>query len=139
MEVKTVAPKANRSITVDYPFPATVEEAVTQFGEQVVLSIFYDQLALKLQARVRNAMEKGLKEGTTRMSDEEIQTDVLAWKPGVAVVRSVDPVTKILAKFPNLSKDDQNSLIERLIAQMRGEEPDTGEEAGSNQGELELE
>ena len=110
MDVSTVAPKAaDRSITVDYPFPDTLQGCVEAFGEEVVKSTFLAEAVIKLQAKVRSMLEAGAvanKKGEIKsehMNDDEIKSAALSWKPGVAIIRKSDPVATFLGKVEKMA------------------------------------
>jgi len=52
----------------------------------------------------------------TGKSQEEIQAAMSAWKPGVAIERTVDPVASVLGKFGSMSPEEQKALIKQLQA-----------------------
>ena len=49
-------------------------------------------------------------------SNEEIIAKMQGWKPGVPMERIVDPVGATLARFQNMSAQEQNDLLNKLRA-----------------------
>jgi hypothetical protein len=95
--------------TILFDFGSTVEEAIEKFTAEVVHSNFVRASKVTCQAALRRLMEAG-------KSDEEIDTAMAAWKPGVALERTIDPEAALLAKFGKMDAAQQAAFIAELQA-----------------------
>lgn len=103
----------DKSVTVVYDFGGTVEAAIEKFGAQVVYSNFTRAAVITAQAIMRREMEAG-------KTSEQIAEKMATWKPGVAIERVVDPIGATMSKFKSMSAEEQNALIEKLMAMQAG-------------------
>lgn len=92
-----------------FDFGQNLDGAVAKFGAEVVYSNFVRASKVTAQAAMRRLMEAG-------KSQEEVQTTMEAWKPGVALERTVDPVAALLAKFGKMDAAAQAQLLADLQA-----------------------
>lgn len=107
--VSITAKKGDNDATIGYDFGETLDEAVELFGEEVVFSGFRRTSVITAQAAIRRYLETG-------HSEEEVQSKMEEWKPGVSLVRVIDPVKAILSKADAMEDDDIEALIEKLRA-----------------------
>jgi hypothetical protein len=114
--VSTTTLKDGRSITVEYDFGSSLEEAIELFGEEVVFSNAKANMVIGLQGRIRALMKKN-KEGDVR-SEEEIIALASAWKPGIKVVKESDPVGAITKRSEKMSLSQIEDTIEALRKKM---------------------
>ena len=98
-----------REMVVNYDFGGNVEGAVSKFGADVVYSNFVRAAKITAQAVMRRLAEGG-------KSDEEIADTMAAWKPGVQLERTVDPVAAMLKKFGSMDAEAQAKFIADLQA-----------------------
>jgi len=92
-----------------YDFGQNLEGAVEKFGADVVYSNFVRASKVTAQAAMRRLLEGG-------KSQEEVQTTMDSWKPGVTLERTVDPVAVLLAKFGKMDASAQAQLLADLQA-----------------------
>lgn len=69
LEIKVGAPTVARNLTISVPFPETVEEAVKEYGADVVLKAIEAEFKVSAQAAARTRM---IKVGDDFQSDETI-------------------------------------------------------------------
>jgi hypothetical protein len=100
------------STTFDYNLPDSVEDAVEEFGEDVVLSIINQQVKIKVQAAARIKMQQG-------KANDEIQKWAGTYKPGLAAERksNLDRIAEAMAK---LTPEERKALREKIAAQQTG-------------------
>jgi hypothetical protein len=115
--ITTKAPKKdNRTISVDYDFGASLQDAVNRFGEAVVFSFFEDNATIALQQRIRAWMEADL-------SDADINAKVAEWKPGVKSPRTggkkKDPATLLKEAFASMSAEEKQAMLRDLKASLQ--------------------
>jgi hypothetical protein len=111
LEVEAKVPAQSKMAKGYFKFGKDLQEAIELFGEEVVFSNFRAQAKIKLQALMRSWVDKG-----------KSVADLLAqWKPGVQMERTpVDPLVAAENKFDNLSADEQQAFLEKLIARQQG-------------------
>ena len=102
-----------KETTILFDFGGSVERAIEMFGADVVYTNFVRASKVTAQAALRALMEKGL-------TDEDIQSKMDAWKPGVALERTVDPVAALLAKFGKMPAEEQAKLLADLQSRANG-------------------
>lgn len=96
-------------VTVKANVPGSVQEALDTFGEDVVYSRFRGSLVIDLQAYMRGLMKH--KDG--RKTNDEIQSLVSEWQPGVKKPGR-SPAEKIEDLLGKLSNEDRAELLEKL-------------------------
>jgi len=96
-----------QSVEATYDFGDSLGAATALFGEEVVLDGFRRSSIITAQSIMRRSMEAG-------KSQEEVQALINAWKPGVALERTVDPVAALTAKFGKLTPEEQKAIIKQL-------------------------
>jgi len=101
------ATKDGRTVTVSYNFGNNLEEMADLFGEEIVFSNAKANMVIGLQSRIRSLIK-------AEKSDEEIQAEVGAWKPGIKVSRTGDPVAKIISKAEKLDSQKIEATIAAL-------------------------
>lgn len=92
-----------------YDFGQNLDGAVEKFGADVVYSNFVRASKVTAQAAMRRLLETGA-------TQEDVQTKMEAWRPGVALERTVDPVAALLAKFGKMDATAQAQLLADLQA-----------------------
>lgn len=110
-QITAKLPKTGKETAINYDFGDNLEDATAKFGEEVVFSNFKRCAVITAQAGMRRMMEAG-------KSQEEIQNTYDTWKPGVALVRTVDPVGALMAKFGKMSDEEKANLLQMLKDQM---------------------
>jgi len=110
------ATKDGRTVTVSYNFGNSLGEMADLFGEEIVFSNAKANMVIGLQARIRSLIK-------TEKSDEEIQAEISAWKPGIKVTRTGDPVAKIISKAEKLDSQKIEATIAALQEMLSKTEP----------------
>lgn len=102
-----------RKVTVQIPLAENLQDAIAQYGEEVVYSNFLANVKIGAQAPIR----KGIEQGKT---DEEIQAVMANYKPGVKLMTGFGPGAgaltpdRALKAFENFTKEEQDSFIAML-------------------------
>lgn len=106
-EIKVSAPKVSAEATIVYPIGETLEDNVEKFGEEVVNSIFIQQLVVKVQAGARTALENG----------KDAQLWANGYVPGQkAPSIAADPKAAARAALARMSEEERLQLIRDLQA-----------------------
>jgi hypothetical protein len=92
---------------ITYDFGGDLAGATAKFGAEVVYANFVRSSVITAQAAMRRYMEDG-------KTGEEIIGKMAAWKPGVPLERTVDPIAATLARFQNMSAEEQLELLNKL-------------------------
>jgi hypothetical protein len=103
----------DKEATILYDFGGSLAAATEKFGEAVVYSGFVRSAVITAQAAMRRFLEDGL-------DGAAIEEKMAAWKPGVSIERVIDPVAATVAKFGKMTKEEQDALIETLMAKATG-------------------
>lgn len=99
----------DRTVTVDYEFPTTLQGLIEKFGEEAVLGAATGQFTINIQALIRRHFDK---------SQDEIQELVNAWLPGVrGPVSRATPFEKATSQLGKLSPEEKAELLARLQAE----------------------
>lgn len=107
VEIKVNAPKVSAEATLSYKIGETLGENVELFGEEVVNSIFVQQLIVKVQAGARTAMENG----------RDPQLWASSYVPGQkAPSIAADPKAAARAALARMSEEERLQLIRDLQA-----------------------
>lgn len=97
----------DRAATIAADLGENLNDAVAKFGEEVVFSNFKQSAKITAQAAMRRMLEAG--------SDQDaVANKMAAWKPGVTLDRSIDPVAALKAKMATMSKADKAELLKEL-------------------------
>lgn len=97
----------DKEATIMVDLGTDLEDAITKFGEQVVLSNFQASAKITAQAAMRRYMEAG-------KDNDEIVKLMAGWKPGVAIQRVSDPVAAFKAKFASMTPEEQIAALNDL-------------------------
>jgi hypothetical protein len=92
---------------ITYDFGGDLDGAIAKFGKEVVYANFVRSSVITAQAAMRRYMEDG-------KAQDEIISKMSAWKPGVPLERTVDPIAATLARFQSMSAEDQLELLNKL-------------------------
>lgn len=109
IEVKATKSNMDREVAVSVDLGDGLQDAVAKFGEETVFAGFQAQAKIRAQAIIRDMMTEG-------KSDEDIQTFMNGWKPGMTRERQSDPTAAFMNKFSTLSPEEQAKFIEELMA-----------------------
>ena len=92
----------------NYSYPSTIQEALKEYGEQVVYNIFKKQAIVLAQGVARPMLAEG-------KSHDEIQTFMDTWRPDVKIertrVRTVASIPELMANFQNLDPEKRAEII----------------------------
>lgn len=106
-------PKMGASASVKISIPETIEEAVSLYGANAVLSNALANWRITLQGNIRAALARG-------MSAQEIQERLASAKMGVSMRGpKADPVQAFLAKFASATPEDQKRMLAELQARAK--------------------
>ena len=98
----------SQSASVQYDFGESASAAIEAYGEEVVQSGFVKSAVILLQGTIRRAIQAGL-------SDEEIQSKIDSWKPGVTAPRTKrDPLEAAVNAYVGKSQEEQAAFIKQL-------------------------
>ena len=96
------------SASVQYDFRENATAAIEAFGEEVVQSGFVKSAVILLQGSIRRSIQAGL-------SEEEIQSKVSSWIPGVTAPRTKkDPLEAAINAYVGRSPEEQAKFIKDL-------------------------
>ena len=96
------------SASVQYDFRENASAAIEAFGEEVVQSGFVKSAVILLQGSIRRSLQAGL-------SEEEIQSKVDSWIPGVTAPRTKrDPLEAAVNAYVGKSQEEQAAFIKQL-------------------------
>jgi len=115
-----------RKMTVEFNFGDSLQEAIDEFGEDVVFAGFVSSATIDLQNFIRTKLEERVKvDGAdgkkvetpdAANSDADIATAFADWKPGIKSRERVSPMDKIKKALGALSEDQKAALIASLTA-----------------------
>ena len=98
----------SQSASVTYDFRENASAAIEAFGEEVVQSGFVKSAVILLQGSIRRSLQAGL-------SEEEIQSKVDSWIPGVTAPRTKrDPLEAAVNAYVGKSQEEQAAFIKQL-------------------------
>ena len=103
------ATKGDKAATITFDFGTGVEDAIAKFGADVVFANFKRSAIITAQAAMRRLLE-------ANKSTEEIAEKMAQWKPGIPLERVVDPVAALQNLMKDMSEEQKNALIEKLMA-----------------------
>jgi hypothetical protein len=106
------APKVERTITIDVPDFADVNEMIDAFGDEGVKNLAERMMVNDLRNGGRRQLEDGKEE-------EEIHQWAAEWRPGQKRT-GVDKAEKTYNAFKKLDKEAQLELIAKLQQEMEG-------------------
>ncbi len=104
MNIKTRAPKLERSLEVDVDIPEDLNGLVSAYGEGLVTSSALASIRVNAQNFVRTMMENG-------KTDDEIEEAMLTWTPEAKAERGV---TSIISKVDKMTEEEKAILREKL-------------------------
>ncbi len=93
--------------TIVYDFGANLKEMASKFGEEVVFTNARGSFVITAQAIMRKALETG-------KSQEEVAAKMSAWKPGIAIARTVDPAAALVAQWASYTPEKQQEILAAL-------------------------
>ena len=102
-------PSSVKTATIIYDFGKDLNEMVEKFTDDVVFTNARASFKITAQSAMRRYLSSGL-------GQEEVAGKMAAWKPGVAIERTVDPVAALLGKWGSMSKEEQADVLKKLKA-----------------------
>lgn len=112
IEVKATKSGMDREVSALVDLGDNLEDAVSKFGADVVLTNFQSQAKIRAQAIMRDMLVDG-------KTDEEISEFMQTWKPGTTRERNIDPTAAFLKKFDGMDEEAQNKFLEDLMAKAK--------------------
>ena len=106
IEVTAKTKEKPEPVALAYDFGDNLDEMVGMFGAETVFSNARAQMKIGLQAAMRRYITEG----------KDVASLASAWKPGVTMERTVDPVAAIKAAFANWSAEDKKKFLRELQA-----------------------
>lgn len=104
-----------RSATIEVPLAENFDDAVAQYGKEVMYEKFIDSVIISIQS----AMRSGIAAGKT---DEQIQAALANYKPGVKMSLGfgggAPTKEKMLDAVKNFSPEDKAAFIAELKKMM---------------------
>ena len=97
-------------VSITYDFGKNLDDMVEKFGAEVVATNARANMKITLQGIMRRYLAAG-------KTQEEIQTAVGEWKPGVQLERTVDPVSVARKAMANMDEDAKQAFIQKLLGQ----------------------
>ena len=82
----------------------TLEDAIEKFGDEVVFSNFKQSAKITAQAAMRRYLESGL-------DNSAIAEKMSAWKPGVTLDRTIDPVSTLRNMLKGKTKKEKEQIL----------------------------
>jgi len=101
-----------RKVTVEYEFPATIAEAITQYGEGIVFNRFHRQISQELRASCIRAMTTALKNKKPLQAAATAAAATFAPEVNSHASRAVKTIDKALE---NLS-DEERALVMKALS-----------------------
>ena len=114
--ISVKAPAVDRSITVEYDFCETLEQAVEKFGAEAVFGGFKASARVDLQSFVRGkltAKAEGSDEFTN--TNEEIVAAVAEWTPGDKNRVTKSPMEKLKEMLSKLSPEEREAFLSNAL------------------------
>ena len=105
--MQITAKKGDKSATIEYDFGANLQEMTEKFGEDVVYTNARKSMVITAQAGMRRYLESGLDEAT-------IQEKLSAWKPGVQIARTTDPVAALMKSWEKMDDKQKAEILAKL-------------------------
>jgi len=96
-----------KTASIVYDFGKDLAEMVKKFGEDVTFTNARGSMKITAQSAMRRYIENG-------KTQEEITTLMAAWKPGVAIERTVDPVAMLQSKWGSMTEEEKADVLKRL-------------------------
>ena len=91
-------------VSLEYNFGENLEEMRELFGDETVFTNARANMKVGLQGAMRRYIEKG----------QDVASLATAWKPGVQMERTVDPVAAIKSQFANWTDEQKAAFIAQL-------------------------
>ena len=120
--VKAKHTATQRLGVVEYDFGDDLAAMITLFGEEVVHSNAKQSMRITLQARMRNDMDYDDEGDEEPITDEVLQANATAWKPGVASATRKTPAEKAREALGKLSESERAELLASINAMDEDEE-----------------
>lgn len=91
-------------VTLEYDFGENLAEMCEKFGDETVFTNARANMKVGLQGAMRRYIEKGM----------DVTSLATAWKPGVQLERTIDPVAAVKAQFANWTDEEKAAFIASL-------------------------
>lgn len=97
------------SCQINYEFGATLEDAISLYGKDVVFALYRGAAKVKIQGIVRGMLER-------EESNASIEAFIGTYRLGTAIARVVDPKRALATQMANMADSDALDVIKNLIA-----------------------
>jgi len=104
--IAVTAKKDGKEATVEFNFGTDLDDAVAQFGADVVFSRFRAASKIDLQSIMRRYLD----------ANKDCQDLLTLWKPGVTLERVVDPKAAAKNAFAKMSDEEKQTFLAELKA-----------------------
>ena len=105
--IEVPAKKDDLEATITYDFGKDLEDMVEKFGSEVTFTNARANMKIGLQSAMRRYLVAG-------KDCSELTT---AWKPGVQMERTVDPLSVAKKAYANMSEEEKAAFIANLTGE----------------------
>ena len=102
--VEVTAKKGEREATLNYDFGVDLADMCQKFGDEVVFSNARANMKISLQGIMRRRLEAG-----------ESCANLVDWKPGIQLERTVDPLATAKKALAAMSEEEKQAFIAKLL------------------------
>ena len=106
--IEVTAKKDGKEATVNFDFGVDLDDAVDQYGADVVFSRYRAAAKIDLQSVMRRYLEAG----------KDCQDLLNIWKPGVTLERIVDPKAAAKNAFAKMDAKEKADFLAELKASL---------------------
>jgi hypothetical protein len=104
--IEVQAKKGEREATITYDFGKNLDEMVEKFGADIVHQNARANMKISLQGLMRRKIDAG----------ESCDSLAENWKPGTVFERTVDPLATARKALANMSEEEKQAFIEKLLS-----------------------
>lgn len=105
--IEVPAKKDDLEATITYDFGKDLDDMVEKFGGEVVFTNARANMKIGLQSAMRRYLVAG----------KDCSELVTAWKPGVQMERTVDPLSVAKKAYANMSDEEKAAFIANLTGE----------------------
>ncbi len=99
------------SAVIDFDFGENLADAVAQYGEEPVFTLYVANARVQLQGAIRAQGEAGV-------AASEIASRLAAYKPGIRMGRAtVDPVSALKTQYANADEQGKADLLAEIMGE----------------------
>lgn len=98
----------DRSVTVEYPLPLTMKDALERYGEEVCISMIQRSTVISGRNKINNFIVQGA-------TEKDINKYFDGWTPPLGNVgQRKSPAEKMATKLNKMSKDEREAALVEL-------------------------